>query len=252
MTSDGGASGDSFSNRGTFMRELVISSPAKKNAISTSVIGALARGLREARAEPLLLTGAGDVFSAGLDLGEVASFDAPRARQMLSALEDLVQALFDHPAPTVALVNGHAIAGGCILALCCDVRVAPPNPAARIGLNEVALGVEFPPRVMALVRHRLAPAAAERVVLGSQLLDPVAAQAAGLLDEVTADAAAVAKARLGALERLPRAAYAAAKAALHRDALAVPEQERRRFEAESLPRWASEETRSAVLRALGR
>jgi len=106
-----------------------------------------------------------------------------------------VQVLFDHPAPTVALVNGHAIAGGCILALCCDVRVATPNPAARIGLNEVALGVEFPPRVMTLVRYRLSPAAAERAVLGSQLLDPVGAREAGLLDEVTSDAAAVARAR---------------------------------------------------------
>ncbi len=234
------------------MRELVISSPAKKNAISTSIIESLARALGDADDEPLLLTGAGNVFSAGLDLTEVASFDLVHARRMLAALEGLVQALFDHPAPTVALVNGHAIAGGCILALCCDVRVAPPDPAARVGLNEVALGVEFPPRVMALVRYRLSPAAAERAVLGSQLLDPAAAREAGLLDEVTADADAVARARLEALARFPRAAYAAAKAALHRDALAVPEAEVRRFEAESLPRWASERTRSAALRALGR
>ncbi|HTP49565.1 MAG TPA: enoyl-CoA hydratase/isomerase family protein [Anaeromyxobacteraceae bacterium] len=234
------------------MRELVISSPAKKNAISTTVLESLASSLREAADEPILLTGAGNVFSAGLDLTEVASFDLTRARRMFVALESLVQVLFDHPAPTVALVNGHAIAGGCILALCCDVRVATLDPSARIGLNEVALGVEFPPRVMALVRYRLSPAAAERAVLGSQLLDPVGAREAGLLDEVTSDAAAVARARLEALARFPRASYAAAKAALHRDALAVPEAELQRFEAESLARWVSERTRSAALRALGR
>jgi Delta3-Delta2-enoyl-CoA isomerase len=234
------------------MRELVINSPEKKNALSTSTIEALARALQGAGDEPLLLTGAGDVFSAGLDLGEVASFDRVRAGRMLAALEGLVQALFDHPAPIVALVNGHAIAGGCILALCCDVRVATSNPAVRIGLNEVALGVEFPPRVMALVRYRLSPAAAERVVLGAQLLDPAAAREAGLVDQVSAEAAAVARGRIDALARLPRTAYAAAKAALHRDALTVPDAEARRFEAESLPRWASEATRAAALRALGR
>lgn len=234
------------------MREIVISSPAKKNALSADVLESLARALREAGDEPLLLTGAGGVFSAGLDLTEVAAFDPSRARRMLAALEGLVQALFDHPAPTVALVNGHAIAGGCILALCCDLRVAAPDPAARIGLNEVALGVEFPPRVMALVRYRLTAAAAERVVLGSRFFDPEGALEAGLLDEVTADAPAAARARLEALARLPRVAYAAAKAALHRDALAVSEAEQRRFEEESLPRWASESIRSAALRALGR
>ncbi|HTP24915.1 MAG TPA: hypothetical protein VMK12_04550 [Anaeromyxobacteraceae bacterium] len=57
------------------MRELVISSPAKKHAISTAVLESLARALRDAADEPILLTGAGNVFSAGLDLTEVASFD---------------------------------------------------------------------------------------------------------------------------------------------------------------------------------
>ena len=231
------------------MRELVISSPAKKNALSTAVLESLARDLRDSGNEPLLLRGEGQVFSAGLDLTEVQSLDSARARRMLAALEGLVQALFEHPAPTVALVNGHAIAGGCILALCCDARVATSDPAARIGLNEVALGVEFPPRVVALVRYRLSPAAAERTVLGAQLLDPVRAREAGLVDELADDAAVVARARLETLARLPRPAYAAAKAALHRSALAVTDEELQRFEAESLPRWASEETRSAVRRA---
>src|SRR5574342_806150 len=134
------------------MREIVISNPAKKNATSTATREALARDRAAAGNAPTLLTGAGNVFSAGLDLEEVASLDAARARRLLDALEGVVEALFLHPAPTVALVNGHAIAGGCVLALCCDHRVAPHVPGVRIGLNEVALGLEFPPRTLAMIR----------------------------------------------------------------------------------------------------
>jgi len=136
------------------MRELVISSTAR-NAVSTALLEALARDLAAAGGEPVLLSGAGTVFSAGLDLREVAQLDLPGARRLLAALEGVVEALYTYPAPTVALVNGHAIAGGCVLALCCDHRVMTADPGARIGLNEVALGLVFPPKTLAMVRARL-------------------------------------------------------------------------------------------------
>jgi enoyl-CoA hydratase/carnithine racemase len=234
------------------MREILISNPAKKNATSTATLEALGREVRAAGDEPLLLTGAGDVFSAGLDLEEVAGLDLAGARRLLAALEGTVEALFLHPAPTVALVNGHAIAGGCVLALCCDHRVAAASPRARIGLNEVAAGLAFPPKTLAMVRARLAPAQAERAILGAELLGPAAAREAGLVDEVAGDARAAAVARLEALARHPRAAYALAKRALRAAALRIPEAEQRAFEVDLLPRWISEETRSAARRLLGR
>jgi enoyl-CoA hydratase len=235
------------------MREIVISNPAKKNATSTATLEALARDLAAAGNAPVLLTGAGDVFSAGLDLEEVANLDTARARRLLDVLEGLVESLFLHPAPTVALLNGHAIAGGCILALCCDHRVAAADPRARIGLNEVAAGLAFPPKTLAMVRARLGPPAAETVVLGARLYDPAGAREAGLVDEVVADdARAVALARLEALSRHPREAYARAKRALRGGALAVDEGDRRAYEDEVLPRWCSEETRQAARRLLGR
>jgi enoyl-CoA hydratase/carnithine racemase len=232
------------------MREILISSPAK-NAISTAVLEALARDLAVARGEPILLTGAGDVFSAGLDLSEVATLDVPGARRLLGALEHLVEALFTYPAPTVALVNGHAIAGGCVLALCCDWRVATADPRARIGLNEVAIGLSYPPRTLAMVRARLSPVAAERVVLGAQLHDPAAALSAGLVDEVAADPRRAAEAALAARAKHPAAAYADAKARL-RGALRASDEELQAFEREGLPRWGSEETRAMAARFLKR
>jgi enoyl-CoA hydratase/carnithine racemase len=234
------------------MREIVLSSPGK-NALSTSVLGSLLRDLADARGEPVLLTGAGDVFSAGLDLKELAALETlDDARRLVGTLEQVVEALFLHAGPTVALVNGHAIAGGCVLALCCDRRVVTADPRVRIGLNEVALGLAFPPRTFAMVRAQLGGPAAERVILGAQLHDPAAARSAGLVDAVEPDARAAALALLEALARHPREAYARAKARLRGDALRVSEAEERRFEEETLPRWASEETRAAARRALGR
>jgi Delta3-Delta2-enoyl-CoA isomerase len=234
------------------MREIVLSNPAKKNATSTAALEALARDLAAAGSAPILLSGAGNVFSAGLDLEEVASLDAAGARRLLDALEGIVEALFQHPAPTVALVNGHAIAGGCVLALCCDHRVAAADPRARIGLNEVAAGLAFPPKTLAMIRARLGGPRAEAVILGARLYDPAGAREAGLVDEVADDARAVALARLEALSRHPREAYARAKKALRGGALALAEGDRRAFEEEILPRWCSEETRAAARRLLGR
>jgi enoyl-CoA hydratase len=234
------------------MRELLISFPAKKNATSTATLEALGRDLAAAGNAPVLLTGAGNVFSAGLDLEEVANLDATRARRLLDALEGVVEALFLHPAPTVALVNGHAIAGGCVLALCCDHRVAVADPKARIGLNEVAAGLAFPPKTLAMIKTRLGGPRAEVAVLGARLYDPVSARDAGLVDEVADDARPVALARLEALSRHPHEAYARAKRALRGGSLAVPEAARRAFEEEVLPRWCSPETRAAALRLLGR
>jgi enoyl-CoA hydratase/carnithine racemase len=201
----------------------------------------------------VLLSGGGDVFCAGFDLTEVAALQTvDDARRLVGALESLVEALFTYPGPTVALVNGHAIAGGCVLALCCDHRVATSDPRARIGLNEVALGLTFPPRTLAMVRAQLGATLAGRAVLGAQLLDPAAAREAGLVDEVASDARAVAVARLEALARHPPRAYALTKAALRRGALRLSPEEERAFEEETLPRWASEETRAAAARVLKR
>ena len=95
-----------------------------KNALGTETMTDLRTRLRAAAGAPVLLTGTGDAFSAGLNLKEVASLDVAGMRAFLELLESLMTELFQYPGPVVAHVNGHAIAGGCILALACDHRVA--------------------------------------------------------------------------------------------------------------------------------
>ncbi len=233
------------------MFELTITGPGK-NALGMAVMEGMLAQLDAAAGRPILLSGAGDAFSAGLNLKEVAALDRAGMGRFLGTLERLVEALYGYPAPTVACVNGHAIAGGCVLALCCDLRVAAARPEIRIGLNEVALGLEFPPKTLAVVRRRVAPRSLERVLLEAGLHDPRTAFQLGLVDEVVDDAAAAARAHLARLAAHPRAAYVATKHALRAGALDLTAEAERRFRDELVPRWCAPEAKERVLAALGR
>jgi enoyl-CoA hydratase/carnithine racemase len=233
------------------MIDIVLDSPGK-NALGTALMSSLREQLRKANGEPVLLRGAGDALSAGLDLREVVSLDTDGMRRFLGLLDDLVLDLYTYTGPTVALVNGHAIAGGCVLALCCDVRIAQRNPRVRIGLNEVALGVRFPPRVMALVRDRIPRRFLELVLLGAELYPPERAAELGLVDETCDDAERVARERLAALARHPASAYRAAKQRLRAGVFDQAPEEHMRFEREDLPAWTTEAVRSQIRAVLER
>ncbi len=233
------------------MYELKIAGPGK-NALGSELMATLQGQLEKAGGRPLLLTGDGDAFSAGLNLKEVASLDADGMNTFLGGLQALTNMLFDYPGPTVALINGHAIAGGCVLALCCDYRVAANVPRAKIGLNELALGLRFPPQLLRLLAHQLTAPVLERVVLTAQLFDPQGALKAGLVDEVAEDAEGVAKARLEALAAIPADAYAAGKATL-RGGLTTPNpEEERQFRDSVIPAWVSPELKAKIAAVLKR
>lgn len=228
------------------MVELVLSFPGK-NALGTAAMEAILQKLDEAAGAPILITGEGSTFSAGLDLKEVASFDAPAAERFLGLLVRMVDALYRYPGPTVALVNGHAIAGGCVIALACDARFAVNVQAARIGLNEVALGLRFPPAILELVRRRVPSRHVEKVVLGAGLCSPEEATRLGLLDGFGDNARTLAEEALAAYAAHPAAAYADAKAAL-RPPLRGREDEDALFAARGLASWTSPELKDTIAR----
>lgn len=186
---------------------------------------------------PLLIRGEGRAFSAGLDLDALIAGDP---RQISDAIEAAARALFLHPAPTVAAVEGHAIAGGCLLLQACDLRICRDDPAIRIGMPGVALGINYPPLLIRILRYRVAPQALDRVLLEAANHAPRQALAFGLLDEVAGDALATAHASLERLAAHPAHAYAAAKRALREAAVAVPDAERRRFDQEFAAHWTAE------------
>jgi enoyl-CoA hydratase/carnithine racemase len=185
------------------------------NALDLELLSALPGALADAGDAPVVLTGAGRCFSAGVDLKRIVDGGVPYVEEFLPALSTAVLAVFGHSRPVVAAVNGHALAGGCVLAAACDVRFMS---GGTIGLTELAAGVPFPTVPLEVMRHTTG-AAVDRLVLTAQRLDPVAAQRIGLVDEVVADdllGAAVSSAE--ALGRTPAAVYARAKRQLREPA----------------------------------
>lgn len=136
---------------------------------------------------PVVLTGQGNAFSAGIDFQ--ASFDIfgsgepDRIKEWYRAYRETNLRIFAYPRPTVAAVNGHAIAGGLITALVCDFRVAA-RTAARFGLNEVPIGIPMPAAYVEIIKYTLGERVAALTTLRGQLYDLEQAQALGFFHEV--------------------------------------------------------------------
>jgi enoyl-CoA hydratase/carnithine racemase len=231
------------------MVEIVLSAPGK-NALSATLMESVCERLAAAAGAPVLLVGAGDAFSAGLNLKEVVGLDQAGMTRFLTLLEEMVANLFAYPGPTVACVNGHAIAGGCVLALACDHRVARADPRVRIGLNEVALGVPFPPRTLAAVLHRVPPRSRDEVLLGAELHAPEAALRLGLIDEMVADPVARARERLALLASRPQSAYVATKLTLRAGVVAASDAHTRHLHETIVPAWCAPATHERLADAL--
>ncbi len=220
------------------MREIILHGRGP-NTMSLAMLESLERDIDAANEEPILLTGEGRAFSAGLDLDDLAAATPETIFEMLRRLERIVRKLFLHPAPTLALVNGHAVAGGCLLVQCCDLRIAKDDPTLRIGMTGVAIGLIYPPFVTAIFRQRVPVPHVETVLLGAERFAPHAALALGLLDAITpADSwREIARKKFEARIQLPAHAYAATKLALREPTLASGGAEGERFERDVLPSW---------------
>jgi enoyl-CoA hydratase len=199
----------------------------------------------------VVLAGSGRVFSAGVDLRRVVEGGSGYVERLIAALRGTLEALFAFPKPTVAAVNGAAVAGGCVLACACDRRVMADD--ARIGASELVVGVPFPAAAIEILRFSCG-SRCEDVVYTGELLDAGEAMAIGMVHEVHAadhvlERATAVAAELGALA--PQA-YRLAKEQLRRPAL-----ERMRADAETLDGevtavWAAAHTTDALRAQLDR
>jgi enoyl-CoA hydratase len=163
------------------------------NAIDDALIAALHGALDEVQrsdARAAVLTGKGRVFSGGLDLATLAGFDRPAMERFLDAFEAMFQRVLAFDRPIVAAINGHALAGGCILAMACDLRVMADGPY-QIGANEVQLGLPFPPVVFAIARHATPAAARSLALVQGKRFSPAEAHRFGLVHRLAPDGGAV-------------------------------------------------------------
>ena len=191
----------------------------KVNAIDAEVLDELRRTLegleRDGDVRAVVLTGAGRVFSAGVDLRRVVDSDAAYAELLVTGLRSALEALFFFPKPTVAAVNGAAVAGGCILACACDRRLIVPG--ARIGASELSVGVPFPVAALEILRHACG-SRSEDLIFTGRLLDASGALTAGMVHEVCPAEELLERAQVVATElgALAPVAYRLAKEQLRR------------------------------------
>jgi enoyl-CoA hydratase len=228
------------------------------NAIDIDAARALAGAFGDAAddddAGAIVITGAGDCFCAGLDLKAVPTYDGVRLRSMIHELNGMIARLYGCPKPTVAAVNGHAIAGGLVLALACDRRIGRRR-AFRIGLTEARVGIPFPFGPLTVVRSELDPSVARSLMLlGRNLDDPTEAVRAGILDELAPRRRLLDRAIEIAddLASMPREGYARIKAQLRGEAVARIEDAVARGTDPLLESWLTSETAAASRAVLTR
>jgi len=158
----------------------------KANALDTEFCVTLAErfaALANSDAKAVVLTGRGRMFSAGVDLKRVNGGGADYVRQFLPALHKLYETVFFHPKPVVAAVNGHAIAGGCVLACCADRRIMA-RTSGRIGVTELLVGVPFPALALEVVRFAVPSRYLPEFTLSGATYDTDAAVDRGWVDEL--------------------------------------------------------------------
>jgi len=184
------------------------------NAMSLELLEDVIAALRAVEREPpgaLVLCGREGFFSAGVDLKAVPDYGPDRQRRAVEMINDMALTAYSLPCPVVGAITGHAIAGGLVLALCADVRIA--SSAGKYGLTEVKVGVPYPKAAIGVVRAELAPHAARLLALGNELVDAVECVRLGVFDEAL-DAPAVLPRALQVGELLagfPADAYARTK-----------------------------------------
>jgi enoyl-CoA hydratase/carnithine racemase len=194
----------------------------------------------------LVLTGDGKFFSAGLNVSEILDNDPGYANVVLDALTTALLRLLRCPLPTVAAVNGAAIAGGCLLPLACDRRLIADD--ARMGVTELKVGVAFPVATVELLRHVCGPHA-EDLIFGAGLVDAAEACRVGLaheqlpLGELRLAAVAAAE-RLASLDTR---AYALAKQSTRRRLLeSLEDEQARAIDRKVRDQWQDDLTRQKL------
>jgi Delta3-Delta2-enoyl-CoA isomerase len=167
------------------VRELRLNRPPV-NALGPELITGLLQSVEVAPREDkraLVLSGSPGMFSAGLDLPVLLKLDRMAMDTIWRDFYRLIKTLASSPIPIAAAITGHAPAGGTVLTLFCDWRVAAQGKF-KIGLNEVQIGLPLPPVIFSGLRRLVGARAAERLAVPGLLVSPEEAATQGLVDEV--------------------------------------------------------------------
>jgi enoyl-CoA hydratase/carnithine racemase len=168
---------------------LWLNRPAKRNAVTLAMWQGIARLVGQLADDPsvrvLVVRGAGEHFCAGADIAELAALaDPARSATYREANRSAEDALATFPKPSVAVVQGFCIGGGCEIAVACDLRIA--ESGTRFGITPARLGIVYPGFAVERVVKLIGAAAAKYLLYSAELVDAERALRIGLVDEVHA------------------------------------------------------------------
>jgi len=219
----------------------------KVNALDDDVIGELRDGLRRLADDPAvrgsILTGTGKFFSFGFDIPEFLGWSREAFTGYLERFTALYREIFAHPKPVVAAINGHAVAGGCMLATACDARIMVGG-RARIGLNEIGFGSSVFAGSVAMLAHWVGQRRAQEVLYEGTLYSAEQALAIGLVDATAPEDGLLDAARqvAGRLAGKDPAAFRSVKGLLRQPVLEDMAARERQSIREFVEIWYSEQT----------
>lgn len=224
------------------------------NALDVETLDDLTDALVEARGDDpdaVVLTGAGRCFSAGADLQRILRGDASYIDAGIEALTRAFEALFTFPRPVVAAVNGHALAGGCVLTCACDYRVMS-STAGRIGAIELAAGVPFPAWALEIMRFAVGNDDLQEIILFGSSYEPAEALDRGLIDEVVGETELSSRAEDVAqtLAKVPRNTFSLTKAAVRKPAIEAARRGAMETDDQVKAAWRSPEVLESIRRQL--
>ena len=222
----------------------------KANAIDLEFCRGIEEQLEEIRkssAKALVLTGEGNIFSAGLNLVRVLEEGSEYRQALVPALSTAFEKLFFFPKPVVVAVNGHAIAGGCLMACTGDHRIMSKG-RGRIGIPELLVGVPFPTSALEMMRFVTDSRRLQVLMFGGATYLPEDAVEMGLVDELVEASelmdAAVEKAER--LSSLAPQAFAASKRQIRQPVLDLIREGQSKFEKSILDIWGDSETLDSI------
>lgn len=198
-------------------------------------------------ARALVVTGTGAIFSAGVDLVRLTKEGAPYVREFLPAFESAMTRLFRIERPVVCAINGHAIAGGCVLAAAGDRRLLAAG-RAKLGVPELLVGVPFPGIALELMRGVLAPADFQEAVYTGRSYGVEDAERIGLVDEVVEPEMLVGRALevAASLAALPTRSFAVTKRMVRRPLTRLLDDHASEVEGEMLATWCDPDVLATV------
>jgi enoyl-CoA hydratase len=203
--------------------------------------------LRRSSTRAVVLTGQGRIFCAGVDLVRLTNEGAAYVEEFLPALSKMFETIFFFPKPVIAAVNGHAIAGGCVLACAADYRVMAQGNG-RSGVPELLVGVPFPAVALEILRLVCSPLYLAELLYTGANVSPEVAQQYGLVNKIVEPGNLMEQALKIAtnMAALPPTAFALAKAQIHAPAFSFLRENGEGVDEEVVKQWSSPETLDGI------